>query len=41
MMNSKDTYTTVDGVERHPYNGIRDIIVDAGVGGLLTALECW
>lgn len=31
----------VDGIQRSPSNGIKVIVIGAGVGGLLTALECW
>ena len=31
----------LDGVQRFPSNGIRVIIVGAGIGGLGAALECW
>ena len=34
-------YVSVDGVNRHPENGIRVIIIGAGIGGLQAALECW
>lgn len=33
--------TMVDGVQRFPPNGIKVIVVGAGVGGLGAALECW
>ncbi|KZL63573.1 fad binding domain protein [Colletotrichum incanum] len=32
---------TVDGVARSSNTGIQVVIVGAGVGGLMTALECW
>lgn len=35
------TDTVVDNVHRAERLGIRVIVVGAGVGGLLTALECW
>lgn len=35
------TQTIVDGVVRRPDNGIKVIIIGAGVAGLQTALECW
>jgi 2-polyprenyl-6-methoxyphenol hydroxylase-like FAD-dependent oxidoreductase len=28
-------------VKRHPETGISVLVVGAGVGGLVTALECW
>ncbi|OTB08689.1 hypothetical protein M426DRAFT_159593 [Hypoxylon sp. CI-4A] len=31
----------VDGVLRYPSTGLKALIVGAGTGGLLTALECW
>ncbi|KAI1448130.1 FAD/NAD(P)-binding domain-containing protein [Annulohypoxylon stygium] len=31
----------VDGVLRYPATGTKALIVGAGVGGLMTALECW
>ncbi|KAI1452347.1 FAD/NAD(P)-binding domain-containing protein, partial [Annulohypoxylon moriforme] len=31
----------VDGVLRYPPTGTKALIVGAGVGGLMTALECW
>ncbi|ORY66076.1 monooxygenase [Pseudomassariella vexata] len=31
----------VDGVLRYPPTGIKVLVVGAGLGGLLTALECW
>lgn len=31
----------VDGVKRFPRNGIKVIVVGAGIGGLSAALECW
>jgi glycerol-3-phosphate dehydrogenase len=31
----------IDGVQRSPPNGIRVIVVGAGIGGLGVALECW
>lgn len=33
--------TMVDGVFRSNRLGVRVIVVGAGVGGLLSALECW
>lgn len=33
--------TIVDGVHRQPENGIKVVIIGAGVGGLQAALECW
>lgn len=33
--------TVVDGVQRFPSNGIRVVVVGAGVAGLGAALECW
>lgn len=33
--------TVVDRVARHPALNLKVIIVGAGVGGLLSALECW
>lgn len=35
------SYTTVDNVHRDKRLDIKVIVVGAGVGGLLTALECW
>lgn len=35
------TDTMMDGVHRADILGVRAIVVGAGVGGLLTALECW
>ena len=32
---------SVDGVRRFPENGIKVVIIGAGVGGLQAALECW
>lgn len=32
---------TVDGVQRAHPNGIKVVIIGAGVGGLTAALECW
>ena len=34
-------YVSVDGVHRLPENGIRVVIIGAGIGGLQAALECW
>lgn len=31
----------VDGVHRSPSNGVKVVVVGAGVGGLAVALECW
>lgn len=31
----------VDGVHRLPQNGIKVVIIGAGVSGLQAALECW
>ncbi|KAI2629589.1 FAD/NAD(P)-binding domain-containing protein [Hypoxylon sp. NC1633] len=31
----------IDGVLRFPFTGWRALIVGAGVGGMMTALECW
>ena len=28
-------------LERYPENGISVLIVGAGIGGMMTALECW
>lgn len=33
--------TIIDGVHRYPINGIKVVVVGAGVAGLGTALECW
>lgn len=33
--------TIIDGVIRLPQLGIRVIVVGAGVGGLMAAMECW
>lgn len=30
-----------DGVKRAPVNGIKAVIIGAGVAGLQAALECW
>ncbi len=35
------TGTIIDGVHRLPKNGIRVVIIGAGVAGLQAALECW
>ena len=37
----RESERLVDGVQRCPLNGIKATIIGAGVGGLLTALECW
>lgn len=31
----------IDGVRRYPENGIKVVIIGAGVGGLQAAIECW
>lgn len=31
----------VDGVHRCPRTGIRVVVVGAGIGGMMAALECW
>jgi NADPH-dependent 2,4-dienoyl-CoA reductase/sulfur reductase-like enzyme len=41
MANSNTHEEIVDGVKRFPRNGIKMIVVGAGVGGLGAALECW
>lgn len=33
--------TIVDNVVRYPPTGIKVVVVGAGPGGLMTALECW
>lgn len=33
--------TVIDGVERYPSLDLSVLVVGGGVGGLLTALECW
>jgi thioredoxin reductase len=40
-MATESTETVVDGVHRLAENGIRVIIIGAGVAGLQAALECW
>jgi hypothetical protein len=35
------TTAVIDGVQRFPENGIKVVVVGAGVGGLQAALECW
>ena len=40
-MNGEAHEDVVDGVKRFPQNGIKVIIIGAGVGGLGAALECW
>lgn len=35
------TSTTVDGVQRRPNNGLKVVILGAGVAGLQAALELW
>lgn len=39
--NSDATTDTASRVERYPETGISVLIVGAGIGGLMTALECW
>lgn len=35
------TQTVVDGVVRRPENGVKVVVIGAGVAGLQVALECW
>lgn len=41
MDDSRISETNSDGVQRFPSNGLKIIIIGAGVGGLSAALECW
>ncbi|GKT71531.1 FAD binding domain protein [Colletotrichum tofieldiae] len=41
MTVNQSNVTTLDGVVRSPQTGIQVVIVGAGIGGLMTALECW
>ncbi|KIW21072.1 hypothetical protein PV08_01651 [Exophiala spinifera] len=41
MGDVKESPAVVDGVHRLPRNGIKVIVIGAGVGGLQAALECW
>ncbi|KAJ5300031.1 hypothetical protein N7476_011588 [Penicillium atrosanguineum] len=41
MNDNNVPFTEVDGVRKFPANGVKTIIVGAGVGGLGAALECW
>jgi hypothetical protein len=41
MGDASSNHAPVSGVQRHPETGIAAVIVGAGVGGIMTALECW
>ena len=41
MIAKQTTEIITDGVHRLPENGIKVVIIGAGVGGLQAALECW
>ena len=41
MASSNMSESVIDGVHRSPNNGIKVIVVGAGVGGLGAAMECF
>lgn len=41
MTNTSINLTSMPDVQRRPDTGITAVIVGGGVGGIMTALECW
>lgn len=40
-MAKQEVDSRTDGVQHYPENGVKVVIIGAGVAGLQAALECW